>query len=70
VCPADAEWSTSISKSEARENGIFTLGGKDNVGTNDLPPKEATHMSGDLKYIGMDVHKEAIVIAGTDLNLC
>jgi hypothetical protein len=27
-------------------------------------------MSGDLKYIGMDVHKEAIVIAGTDLNLC
>ena len=30
---------------------------------NDLPPKEATQMSHDVKYIGMDVHKEAIVIA-------
>ena len=30
---------------------------------NDLSPKEATHMSRDVKYIGMDVHKEAIVIA-------
>jgi hypothetical protein len=39
------------------------LGGKISVGTNDLPPKEATHMSRDVKYIGMDVHKEAIVIA-------
>jgi hypothetical protein len=27
------------------------------------PPKEATQMSYDVKYIGMDVHKEAIVIA-------
>jgi hypothetical protein len=26
-------------------------------------PKEATQMSYDVKYIGMDVHKEAIVIA-------
>ena len=26
-------------------------------------PKEATEMSRDIKYIGMDVHKEAIVIA-------
>jgi hypothetical protein len=26
-------------------------------------PKEATHMSHDTKYIGMDVHKEAVVIA-------
>jgi hypothetical protein len=26
-------------------------------------PKEATKMSRDIKYIGMDVHKEAIVIA-------
>src|SRR5215469_13735758 len=28
-----------------------------------LPPKETTHMSREVKYIGMDVHKEAIVIA-------
>jgi hypothetical protein len=39
------------------------LGGKISVGTNDLSPKEATDMSRDIKYIGMDVHKEAIVIA-------
>src|SRR4029077_6052990 len=28
-----------------------------------FPPKEATTMSRDIKYIGMDVPKEAIVIA-------
>jgi len=39
------------------------LRGKIDVDTNDLPPKEATQMSHDVKYIGMDVHKEAIVIA-------
>jgi hypothetical protein len=39
------------------------LGGKISVDTNDLSPKEATEMSRDIKYIGMDVHKEAIVIA-------
>jgi hypothetical protein len=32
------------------------------VSTNDLSPKEATQMSHDVKYIGMDVHKEVIVI--------
>ena len=37
------------------------LGGKIDVGTNELPPKEATQMSREIKYIGMDVHKEAIV---------
>src|SRR6201987_2262451 len=37
--------------------------GKVDVGTNELPPKEATHMSREVKYIGMDVHKEATVIA-------
>src|SRR5215472_5384585 len=31
--------------------------------TSDLSPKEATEMSRDIKYIGMDVHKEAVVIA-------
>src|ERR1035437_1242236 len=41
----------------------FYLEGKTSVGTNDLSPKEATQMSYDVKYIGMDVHKEAIVIA-------
>src|ERR1700739_4239434 len=37
--------------------------GKVDVGTNELPPKEATQISREVKYIGMDVHKEAIVIA-------
>ena len=37
--------------------------GKVDVGTNELPPKEATQMSREVKYMGMDVHKEAIVIA-------
>ena len=39
------------------------LEGKTRLTTSDLSPKEATHMSGEVKYIGMDVHKEAIVIA-------
>jgi hypothetical protein len=39
------------------------LRGKISVGTSDLPPKEATEMSREIKYIGMDVHQEAIVIA-------
>jgi len=38
----------------------FYLGGKISVGTNELPPKETTQMSHDVKYIGMDVHKEAL----------
>jgi hypothetical protein len=37
--------------------------GKLPVDANDLSPKEATEMSRDIKYIGMDVHKEATVIA-------
>jgi hypothetical protein len=41
----------------------FYLEGKTSVDTNDLSPKEATQMSHEVKYIGMDVHKEAIVIA-------
>src|SRR5215831_15613118 len=41
----------------------FYLEGKSPWTRHDLPPKEATHMSRDIKYIGMDVHKEAIVIA-------
>jgi transposase len=39
------------------------LEGKPTVDTNELSPKEATQMSHEVKYIGMDVHKEAIVIA-------
>jgi transposase len=39
------------------------LEGKTTVDTNELSPKEATQMSYDVKYIGMDVHKEAVVIA-------
>src|ERR1700740_331665 len=37
--------------------------GKVDVGTTELPPEEATHRNREIKYIGMDVHKEAIVIA-------
>jgi hypothetical protein len=33
--------------------------GKVNVGTNELPPKEATQMSREVKYIGLDLHKAA-----------
>src|ERR1035438_9798106 len=50
----------------SRQNGwrmALYLGGKVSVGTNNLSPKEATAMSREIKYIGMDVHKEAIVIA-------
>src|SRR5262250_213559 len=39
------------------------LEGKTPLSANDLSPKEATRMSRDIKYIGMDVHKEATVIA-------
>src|ERR1700736_3554534 len=39
------------------------LEGKTPLSANDLSLKEATAMSRDIKYIGMDVHKEAIVIA-------
>src|SRR6185312_2290169 len=61
VCPVGKRLQKDIGKS-ARE-WHFYLEGKTSVGTNDLPPKEATQMSRDIKYIGMDVHKEAIVIA-------
>ena len=37
--------------------------GKVDVDTNELSPEETTQMSREVKYIGMDVHKEAIVIA-------
>src|ERR1019366_6098995 len=39
------------------------LEGKTPLNANDLSPKEATQMSHDVKYIGMDVHKEATAIA-------
>jgi hypothetical protein len=41
----------------------FYLRGKDKRWHVIFPPKEATQMSHDVKYIGMDVHKEATVIA-------
>src|SRR5260370_25226482 len=40
------------------------LEGKSSVDTNELSPKEATQMSQDVKYIGMDVHKEAVWAGG------
>jgi transposase len=45
------------------EGSIFASGRRSSVGTNDLLPKEATLMSSDIKYIGLDVHKEAIAVA-------
>jgi hypothetical protein len=39
------------------------LEGKAPFDANALSPKEATQMSRETKYIGMDVHKEAIVMA-------
>ena len=36
------------------------LEGKTRVNTNELSPKEATQMSHDVKYIGMDVHKKRL----------
>jgi hypothetical protein len=41
----------------------FDPEGKDKGSHGYFPPKEATQMSYEVKYIGTDVHKEAIVIA-------
>ena len=41
----------------------FLPWGKDRRWHDELSPKEATHMSREVKYMGMDVHKEATVIA-------
>jgi hypothetical protein len=41
----------------------FTLRERQALARMIFPPKEATQMSHEVKYIGMDVHKEAIVIA-------
>src|ERR1700758_3119712 len=39
------------------------LGGRIHVGTNHLPPRRQLNMSSNIKYIGLDVHKETISIA-------
>ena len=39
------------------------LEGRIHVGTNHLPPRRQLDMSSNIKYIGLDVHKEAIAIA-------
>jgi hypothetical protein len=36
------------------------LKGKISVGTNDLSPEEATEMSRDIKYIGLDVTRKRL----------
>src|ERR1700746_730712 len=38
-------------------------GGKISVGTNDLFPQGGNYMSSDVKYFGMDGHKERVLIA-------
>src|SRR5580700_5658291 len=62
----ESKWRVRRTTGRHRQIGgrmALYLRGKISVGTNDLSPKEATEMSRDIKYIGMDVHKEAIVIA-------
>src|ERR1035441_9448015 len=54
----------SIGKSAAEWH--FTLGERYTLARRTFPPREATQMSHGVKYIGMDVHKEAIVIAVLD----
>src|SRR6202047_5434972 len=39
------------------------LEGRIHVGTNHIPPRRQLDMSSNIKYIGLDVHKEAISIA-------
>src|ERR1022692_46077 len=51
------------SSRKVSERMALYLEGKTPLSANDLSPKEATQMSHDVKYIGMDVHKEATVIA-------
>ena len=51
------EKQSAKAKANRQENGTY-LRGKIGVGTNDLSPKEATEMSRDNKYIGMDVHQK------------
>jgi len=46
----------------ARRMALY-LRGEIHVVRHDLSPKEATEMSSNVKYIGLDVHKEAISIA-------
>src|ERR1700747_4209 len=50
--PPDSGWLTRVPKEAGPEQWHFNLGGKVDVETNELPPKEATHMSRDVKYIG------------------
>ena len=70
-CSGAKEVQESMGKSAGEWQ--FTLRGRLALARITFPPKEATAMSRDIKYIGMDVHKEAIVIAvlqhrGTNSN--
>jgi Transposase len=60
---ADKGWLTSFSRKMDLKNGTFTSGERYALARMTFPSEEATHMSRDVKYIGTDVHKEAIVIA-------
>src|ERR1035441_6402360 len=64
----EVEWCVRCERTTAEHRQIswrmaLYLGGEVSVDANDLSPKEATAMSRDIKYIGMDIYKEAIVIA-------
>jgi len=52
VAAPDSGWLTSVFYKDGPERWHFYLGGKVTVSTNELPPKETTQMSRDVKYIG------------------
>jgi hypothetical protein len=55
-------WFRAVPLGKSAGEWHFTLRERQALARMIFPPKEATQMSHDVKYIGMDVHKEAIVI--------
>jgi hypothetical protein len=60
--PGESKWLTPFAKTKAREHGTFLLQGDLDGQKMASPPRRTSNMSVDVKYIGMDVHKEAIAI--------
>ena len=57
--PGDSKWLTPFAKTKAREHGTFALLGDLDGQEMASPQRRTSNMSVDVKYIGMDVHKEA-----------
>jgi hypothetical protein len=60
--PGESKWLTPFAKTKAREHGTFLLQGDLDGQKMASPQRRTSNMSVDVKYIGMDVHKEAIAI--------